>query len=252
MGVLDGQVAIVTGAAGGIGAEIARKFAAEGAIVCIADLNQEGGAALADELGSPAFYMPLDVTSENDWRVALETFFKRHDHLDILVNNAGTLETGNIENTDLTTWHQIQDTNATSTFLGCQAAVRAMKHTGGGVIVNMASQAAVRPRSSTLAYAASKAAVVNLTKTVAAHCAEQNYNIRCNVVLPGAIDTEMIYKNRLAGQTGEDFVQSVNARYPMGRMGTAQEVADAVLFLACKDSRFMTGTQLRVDGGGTI
>jgi NAD(P)-dependent dehydrogenase (short-subunit alcohol dehydrogenase family) len=103
-----------------------------------------------------------------------------------------------------------------------------------------------------MAYSASKAAIVNLTKTVAAHCADQGYNIRCNVVLPGAIDTEMIYKNQTADQSDEEFVTSVQSRYPMGRMGTAEEIAAGVVFLASDESRFMTGAQLRIDGGGTI
>lgn len=249
---LDGKIALVTGAAGDIGAEIARRFVAEGAVVCVSDINQDLGSALATELGDQTFFEHMDVTQENDWQAVLETLLARLKRLDILVNNAGTLETGNIENTSLAQWQRIQDVNATSTFLGCQAAVKAMKETGGGVIINMASQAAVRPRSPTTAYSASKAAIVNLTKTVALHCAEQGYGIRCNVILPGAIDTQMIYKNRTADQSQEAFVASVNARYPMGRMGTAAEVADAAVFLASDESRFMTGTQLRVDGGGTI
>lgn len=252
MSVLDGKVALVTGAAGDIGAAIARRFVAEGAIVCVSDIDTTKGQALAADLGAPAFFTPLDVTMEDDWRVAIDTLLNRHERLDILVNNAGTLETGTIEDTSLATWQSIQNTNATSTFLGCQAAVRTMKTTGGGVIVNMASQAAVRPRPSTLAYAASKAAIINLTKTVASHCAENTYNIRCNVVLPGAIDTQMIYKNQTEGESDEAFVQSVNARYPLGRMGTAEEIASAVFFLSSDESQFMTGAQLRVDGGGTI
>lgn len=249
---LSDKVALVTGAAGDIGAAIARRFVKEGAIVCVADINQDGGAALADELGAPAFFVRLDVTNEEDWRTAMESVLSQHKRLDILVNNAGTLETGTIEDTDLAMWQSIQSTNATSTFLGCQAAVRTMKQTGGGVIINMASQAAVRPRPSTLAYAASKAAIVNLTKTVATHCADKNYNIRCNVVMPGAIDTQMIYKNQVDGESDADFVAAVNSRYPLGRMGTADEIASATVFLASDESRFMTGAQLRVDGGGTI
>ncbi|MEQ8507558.1 MAG: glucose 1-dehydrogenase [Rhodospirillaceae bacterium] len=248
---LDGKIALVTGAAGNIGAEIARRFVAEGAVVCVSDINQDLGSARATELGDQTFFEHMDVTKENDWQAVLETLLARHKRLDILVNNAGILETGNIENTSLAQWQRIQDVNAASTFLGCQAAVKAMKETGG-VIINMASQAAVRPRAPTTAYSASKAAIVNLTKTVALHCAEQGYGIRCNVILPGAIDTQMIYKNRTADQSQEAFVASVNARYPMGRMGTAAEVADAAVFLASEESRFMTGTQLRVDGGGTI
>ena len=249
---LKGKIALVTGAAGDIGAAIARRFVKEGAIVCVSDINLNGGKALADNLCEPAFFVPLDVTKEDDWRAAIETVLSQHQRLDILVNNAGTLETGTIEDTDLTTWQNIQSVNATSTFLGCQAAVRTMKQTGGGVIINMASQAAVRPRPSTLAYAASKAAIVNLTKTVATHCADNKYNIRCNVVMPGAIDTQMIYKNQIDGESDEEFIAGVNARYPMGRMGTADEIASATVFLASDESRFMTGAQLRVDGGGTI
>ncbi len=194
----------------------------------------------------------MNVTDEENWQAALEQVLIRHDRLDILVNNASVLETGNVEDTDLEKWKRIQDVNATSTFLGCKAAVQTMKDTGGGVIVNMASMAAVRPRSPTLTYSASKAAIVNLTKTVALHCAEQSYNVRCNVVLPGAIDTEMIYKNKTADQSDDEFTDSVKARYPMGRMGTPGEIADAAVFLASDESRFMTGAQLRVDGGGSI
>jgi len=252
MTALNGKTALVTGAAGDIGAAIARRFIAEGATVCLADIDDDKGRALADDLGEASFYDHLDVTAEEDWRIVLETIQSRHGRLDILVNNAGTLETGTIEDTDLATWESIQSTNATSTFLGCQAAIRTMKKTGGGVIVNMASQAAVRPRPSTLAYAASKAAVINLTKTVATHCADNTYNIRCNVVLPGAIDTQMIYKNQSQDESDEDFVAAVNARYPLGRMGTADEIASAVLFLSSDESKFMTGAQLRVDGGRTI
>lgn len=249
---LQDKIALITGAAGAIGAAIAQRCAAEGAVVCVADIDEAGGEALADDLGAPAFFLHLNVTEEQDWQDAITALLVKHGRLDILVNNAGTLETGTIEDTSLTQWRDLQETNATGTFLGCQAAVRTMKTTGGGVIINMASQAAVRPRAPTTAYSASKAAIVNLTKTVALHCAEQNYAIRCNVVLPGAIDTKMIYKNRAAGQDEDAFIRSVHARYPMGRMGTADEVADAVVFLASDESRFMTGAQLRVDGGGTI
>lgn len=249
---LKNRIAVVTGAAGDIGKAIARKFIDEGATTYLADIDADGGDRLADELGTSAHFISLDVTQENDWRLALKEIVDQQGRLDVLVNNAGTLETGTIEDTDLALWQNILTTNATSTFLGCQAAVRAMKLTGGGAIINMASQAAVRPRAPTTAYSASKAAIVNLTKTVALHCAEHCYDIRCNVLLPGAIDTQMIYKNRTDEQSQEAFIASVNARYPLGRMGTADEIADGAVFLASDESRFMTGAQLRLDGGGTI
>jgi len=249
---LLGKVALITGAARGIGKQISIRFAAEGAFVCLTDIDKTEGTALADRLKSSASFMYLDVTKEDSWQGAIDYVLDQHKRIDILVNNAGILETGTIEDTDPTLWQHIMDVNTTGTFLGCQAAVRAMKKTGGGVIVNMASQAAVRPRPTTMAYAASKAAIVNLTKTVAAYCAEQGYDIRCNTVLPGAIDTEMIYKNRTTHQSKDEFVASVKARYPLGRMGTSKEIADGVVFLACDESRLMTGSQLRIDGGGTI
>ena len=250
-GRLSGKVALVTGGGAGIGAEIVRRFAAEGATVCIADIDETTAARLAEEVGEAAFVLSLNVADEAQWAAAIDALVTRCGQLDILVNNAGILETGTIETTSLETWRRIQDINAAGTFLGCQAGVKAMKERGG-VIINLASQAAVRPRATTTAYSTSKAAVVNLTKTVALHCAEQGYGIRCNAVLPGAIDTEMIYRNQTADQTTDDFVAAVTARYPLGRMGTAEEIADAVVFLASDESRFMTGTQLRVDGGGTI
>ncbi len=251
MNRLSGKTAFITGAARGIGKEIAKKFVSEGATVCLGDIDEDAGFALAEDLGPPTFFAPMNVTEEAHWREVMEQILVRHDRLDILVNNAGVLETGTIEDTDLDVWNRILEVNTTSTFLGCKMAVETMKDSGG-VIVNMASMAAVRPRSPTLAYSASKAAIVNLTKTVALHCAEQNYNIRCNVVLPGAIDTEMIYRNKTADQSDEEFINSVEARYPMGRLGTPEEVAAGVVFLASDESRFMTGTQLRVDGGGSI
>jgi len=252
MNRLSGKIALITGAARGIGKEIATRFAAEGAFVCLTDIDETEGANLEGRLKSSAFFTYLDVTREDSWQGAIDCILDKHSRIDILVNNAGILETGTIENTDAALWQHIINVNATGTFLGCQAAVKAMKRTGGGVIVNMASQAAVRPRPTTMAYAASKAAIVNLTKTVAAYCAEQGYNIRCNAVLPGAIDTQMIYKNQTTEQSKDEFVASVEARYPLGRMGTSKEIADGVVFLACDESRLMTGSQLRIDGGGTI
>jgi len=252
MAKLANKIALITGSSGRIGSEIVQTFLQEGSIVFLSDLEDKDSYKLAEEFGDNASFIPLNVTEEDEWRVAMETILFRFGRIDILVNNAGILQTGNIEDTDLVSWRNIQDVNITGTFLGCKTAVKAMKKNGGGVIVNIASQAAVRPRSSTLAYSASKAAVVNLTKTVALYCAEQKYNIRCNAVLPGAIDSDMIFINKNKDQSEEDFIKDTTKRYPIGRLGSSKEVANSVLFLASDESSLMTGAQLRVDGGGTI
>jgi len=134
---LSNKIALVTGAAGDIGAAIARKFIAESAVVCVADLDSGTGQVIADNLGDNVFFEQMDVTKEDDWHRVIDSVIGRHQRLDVLVNNAGTLETGTIEDTDLALWRRIQDTNATGTFLGCQAAIQTMKQTGGGAIINM-------------------------------------------------------------------------------------------------------------------
>jgi len=251
MGSVDKKVALVTGGAGGIGSAIVELLAQNGAIVIIADTDHNKGYALAEEIGQQAVYLPLDVTVENQWLKALETVLLKFGQLNILVNNAGFLEPSELDETSLALWQQTMAVNANSVFLGCKYGVKAMKKTGGA-IVNMASAAVPRPGTTFLAYAAAKAAVISLTKTVALHCAHNNYDIRCNVVLPGAVDTNMLRNNKKQDQSDEDFISNVIVRYPIGRIGQPADIAEAVLFLVSDDSAFMTGAELRVDGGSTI
>jgi len=251
MGRVENKVALVTGGAGGIGSAIVKLLVQKGATVVIADTDHNKGHALAAEVGKQALYLPLDVTEENQWLRTLETVLLKFGQLNVLVNNAGFLEPSELDETSVALWQKTLAVNATSVFLGCKYGVESMKKTGGA-IVNMASTAVPRPGTTFLAYSAAKAAVVSLTKTVALDCAHNNYGIRCNVVLPGAVDTDMLRNNKEPDQSDEDFIGSVIARYPMGRIGQPEDIAEAVLFLVSDDSAFMTGAELRVDGGSTI
>jgi len=240
----------VTGAAGVIGAEICRAFAGAGAAVIAADLRDEGTAALARELGPLAMALHLDVTSPADWDRARERVLERYGRLDVLVNNAGTLKPATIEEATLEDWRHAMSVNADGSFLGCKFGVALMKESGGA-IVNFASVLAIRGRSTHPAYGASKAAVRLLTRSVARHCGEKGYPIRVNVILPGAIDSEMVRLNVPPGGSEADYLESLRAAHPIGRLGTAADIAAAVLFAASDQSSFMTGSDLVIDGGSS-
>lgn len=244
------RVVLVTGAAGVIGAEICRAFAGAGAAVIAADLRDEGTAALARELGPLAMALHLDVTSPADWDRARERVLERYGRLDVLVNNAGTLKPATIEDATLEDWRHAMSVNADGSFLGCKFGVALMKESGGA-IVNFASVLAIRGRSTHPAYGASKAAVRLLTRSVARHCGEKGYPIRVNVILPGAIDSEMVRLNVPPGGSEADYLESLRAAHPIGRLGTAADIAAAVLFAASDQSSFMTGSDLVIDGGSS-
>jgi len=240
----------VTGAAGVIGAEICRAFAGAGAAVIAADLRDDATAALARELGPRAMALHLDVTSPADWDRARERVLERYGRLDVLVNNAGTLKPATIEEATLEDWRHAMSVNADGSFLGCKFGVALMKESGGA-IVNFASVLAIRGRSTHPAYGASKAAVRLLTRSVARHCGEKGYPIRVNVILPGAIDSEMVRLNVPPGGSEADYLESLRAAHPIGRLGTAADIAAAVLFAASDQSSFMTGSDLVIDGGSS-
>jgi len=254
MNRLKNKIALITGAATGIGLATAKRFIEEGAIIILSDRNEKDGVSAAKKLGERASFIPLDVTREADWSATMTEILSRHGQLDILVNNAGILGTQNhqsIEDTDIKEWRRIHSINTEGVFLGCQSAVRAMKAKGGN-IVNISSIAAMVGTANLVAYGASKAAVRQLTKSVAMHCTANNYGIRCNSVHPDPVKTDM--GDALMSMQGGDIKtgwENIPKRIPLGTAAEAIDIANCILFLASEESRHMTGSELVVDGGLT-
>lgn len=252
---LAGKIALITGAAQGIGEACAVLFAKEGAFVFVTDINDDLGAKIAHGIGSTAKYLHLDVQNENDWDIAMQQIIKEKKHLDILVNNAGItgFQEGfgvqDPENATLESWRKIHAVNSEGTFLGCKYAIRAMKISGSGSIINISSRSGLVGIPGAAAYAASKAAVRNHTKTVALYCCQQGYPIRCNSIHPAAILTPMWEPMLGTGPDREIRMAAIEKDIPMQKMGTADDVANAVLFLASDESKYITGIELTVDGG---
>lgn len=253
---LKGKTALVTGAARGIGEAIARTFIAEGAEVLLTDIDDAAGEKLAAELGGEpaARYARLDVREEADWeRVA--GIFKERGGLDILVNNAGItgFEGGVVahdpEHAALADWHAVHRTNLDGVFLGCKYAIGLMRQKGAGAIVNISSRSGLVGIPAAAAYASSKAAVRNHSKTVALYCAEQGLNIRCNSIHPAAILTPMWEPMLGDGPDREARMAAFVADTPMQRFGTPEEVAALALLLASDEAAYMTGSEFTIDGG---
>lgn len=245
---LEGKVALISGGSRGQGATEAELFVKEGAKVVIADiLEPEGNAVVAQirEGGGDASFIRLDVTSEDDWRDAVEFTLSAYGRLDILINNAAIYKRTPIVQTELDEWNQIMDINSTGVFLGTKHAVPAMQKSGGGSIINISSTAGLVGSERGSAYGASKGSVRLFTKYTAIQHAGDG--IRANSIHPGPIDTEMIADNIA---TPEGRAQS-EARVPLGRIGTVMDVAYGALFLASDESSFMTGAELVIDGGVT-
>ncbi len=245
---VEDKVCIVTGAASGVGREDALLLAGEGARVVLTDLNEEAGRALAAEIGEQALFVRQDIASEADWQQLLKTTLERFGRLDVLVNNAGILAVGSVEDTSLELWQRVQRINSDGYFLGCKYAVAAMKDSGGGSIINMSSIAALGGMPAFCAYSASKGAVAALTRSVAVHCKQQGYRIRCNSIHPDGINTPMV--QGMAGIQG--IAQEELDRDPLNRMCAPRDIANLVLFLASDESRFINGAELRVDNAQLI
>jgi NAD(P)-dependent dehydrogenase (short-subunit alcohol dehydrogenase family) len=255
MKLLDNKVALVTGAAKGIGAAIAEAFVREGAFVCVTDVDADAARDVAERLGDQAEALGLDVAKPTDWMRAEESVRARFGGLDILVNNAGIiglLETPgphDPEHFDLESWRTVQAVNVEGAALGCRSAIRLMRDQPAGSIINLSSRSGIVGIPGAPAYAASKAAVLNHTRSVALYCAEQGYPIRCNAILPAAIMTPMWDAMLGTGEGREAAIAGVEAGIPMGRFGRAKEVADAAVFLASDKSSYMTGSDIHLDGG---
>ena len=246
-GRLDGKHAFVTGGASGLGAEIARRFVAEGARVTIADIDDEAGSALAGELGTAAAFVNLDVSDEASWAVALAAA----GPLDVLVNNAGITTLGSIEEVTLEQLRHEFEIDVVGVFLGCKLAIPYLLPHGGSII-NMSSMAGVRAQGNLVAYNAAKGAVTIMTKSCALHFAEKAYPIRCNSIHPGAIHTPIIDKVLAQSDNPEALLASFVKTHPVGRLGKPEEIAAIAVHLASDESAFATGAEFRIDGGSTL
>ena len=249
MGRLEGKAALISGGAQGQGESEVRLFAKEGARIVFGDILDAKGKkveAEINEAGGVAKYVHLDVTDENDWNSAAKLLSKLYGKLDILVNNAGIAMAGkNLEEVTSEEWDRIQEVNSKGVFLGVKAALPYMKASGGGSIVNISSMAGIVGVPGISAYTASKGAVRLLTKSIAIEYGA--HNIRCNSVHPGYIETEMI-SGLLANS---EAMTNRLAITPLGIFATAHDVALSVLYLASDESRYVTGSELVIDGGIT-
>ncbi|MCC7545337.1 MAG: SDR family oxidoreductase [Aquabacterium sp.] len=240
---LQGKVALITGAARGIGAATARLFAAEGAIVVLCDVRLEEGKALTGELPG-AVFVPLDVSSEPAWQAAVADTLARHGRLDILVNNAGLYKTAPLEETSLDLFMRTVQVNQVGPFLGMKSVIPVMKAQGAGAIVNVSSTSGLKGNQNSMAYGSTKWALRGMSKIAAVELGE--YGIRVNSVHPGLIDTPMNHE-----EMGHDRIREIGMTVPLRRPGRAQDIAQMILFLASDASSYVTGTENVCDGGMT-
>lgn len=246
---LKNKTALITGSASGIGAAIAKTFAEQGADVIVTDINDAEGQTLANTIGGT--YAHLDVSSEADWAAILEA----HPRLDILVNNAGItgFESGELvhdpANASLEAWHAVHAVNLDGTFLGCRTAIAAMKAAGAGSIINISSRSGLVGIPGASAYASSKAAIINHTRSVALYCAQQGWAIRCNAIAPAAILTPIWEPMIGDGPDREEKMAALVDDTPLKRFGQPAEVAALAVMLASDDATYMTGEVLTLDGG---
>ena len=251
MGRLTGKVAIVTGAASGLGKADCEALVREGAHVMVTDINEAGAAAVAAALNATregsAASMKHDVRDEAQWAIVVATTVKTFGKLNVLVNNAGVVVVATPETTTLEQFRFANSVMSEGVFLGCKAAIPAMKESGGGSIINMSSVASYLGYPVFFAYSAAKGAVAAMTKSIAVYCQMNKMNIRCNSLHPGAIDTAMVANaNEQLGLKKEAYAET-----PWG-LGVPEDVANVVVFLASDESRFINGTEQLIDNALTI
>jgi 3alpha(or 20beta)-hydroxysteroid dehydrogenase len=244
MGKLDGKVALVSGGSRGMGAATVRRLHADGASVVFGDILDDEGKQLADELGDRVRYVHLDVTSEEQWQSAVEQTEREFGKLDVLVNNAGILVFNAIVDTSVEELRRVLEVNLVSAFVGMKTAIPAMRRAGGGSIVNISSTEGLAATVFCGAYTASKFGVRGITKVAAIEYGAEG--IRANSVHPGGIDTPMT--RAVMDENGRKYVAN---KVPLKRMGTAEDIADTVAFLASDESSYVNGAEIVLDGGVT-
>jgi len=244
VGRVEGKVALITGAAQGLGLADAQVLAREGATVVMTDIQDEAGEAAAAgirEAGGNATFRHHDVSSEREWKTVIEDIRDQHGRLDVLVNNAGLVQMATPEDCTLESFRLHNSVMNEGVFLGCKHALPLMRETGGGSIINMSSTASHLGYPIFFAYSAAKGAVRSMSKAVAVHCQMNGYNIRVNSLHPGAIDTPMI------DQTSSELgIENKSDLSPVG-LGEPEDVANVVLFLASDESRFVNGSEIVID-----
>lgn len=243
MGRLDGKVAIVTGAAKGIGLACAQLFVKEGAKVVITDLDETEGAKASATLGGNAAFVKQNVAKEDEWQKVMTATKQVFGKVDIILNNAGILSFNNAEEITEEDWHKVLAVDLDGVMWGVKYGIKEMKTTGGSII-NLSSIAGLIGISNLFAYNAAKGAVRLLTKSAALHCTENHYPIRINSIHPGYVHTPMV-------DAYPEMREKLESLHPMGRLGEPNEIANMALYLASDESSFSTGSEFVVDGGYT-
>ncbi|MGE0211654.1 MAG: glucose 1-dehydrogenase [Parvibaculaceae bacterium] len=252
MGRVSGKVALVTGAGMGLGRAASLLLAKEGARLAASDIDEKAGRETAESInreGGESLFIRQDVSRPEDWPPVMAAVEEQFGRLDILVNNAGIAIAKTIEDTTLEEWRRTMAVNLDGVFLGCQHAIPLMKRGGGGSIINLSSIDGIIGEADLAAYCASKGGVRTLTKAVAAHCATAGYGIRCNSIHPGYIWTPQTENYlRDLGRLEEEKAKALS-RHPIGFLGEPDDIAYMVLYLASEESKFVTGSEMVVDGG---
>ena len=243
---LKNKVGLITGAAQGLGKEMAKIMISQGATIVITDINEKPLVETAEELSCK--HMVMDVTKEDQWKNVISKIEKDIGSLNILVNNAGIGGGGDVESTDLESWHLVHSVNLDSVFLGCKFSLPLMRKSGNGSIINISSMSGIVASHNMSAYNSSKAAVRHLSKSIALHCAKSTNLVRCNSIHPVFTRTAMV-QSMIDAAPERNIEEKLVQQIPLRKLAEPIDIANAALFLASDESSFITGTELVVDGG---